>query len=251
MRVALVASIGIAALAARPAWPCDPFVDSSGFNVIPADGTAGVPTNVTPFAVGVDLEMQLRDAAGNDIPATFEDMVLAGVGGVEATVRRALPLDELGPGTEVLVFVDGSVQSSFTVGEAPDVVAPTGPEAVLDGVTQAQGTAYCGGSSFATIGVASEDAAFFIGVVDGQPTVGARARWDGASGSDQLFIFAEGQHTVNVAGVDMAGRVGAAVPVEVDIPPALACACGASGRGGGAATMFLVAFVVGARGRRR
>ncbi len=106
-------------LCATPALPCDPFVSSAGFSVIPADGTVGVPTDVTPFAVGADLELVLRDGDGADIPATFEDMVLAGVGGAEVTVRRAVPLDELAPGTEVLVFVDGAVQSTFTVGEAP------------------------------------------------------------------------------------------------------------------------------------
>ncbi|MBI1946422.1 MAG: hypothetical protein HYS27_12040 [Deltaproteobacteria bacterium] len=217
-------------LCAAPALPCDPSVSSAGFSVIPADGTPGVPTDVTPFAVGADLELLLRDASGNDLPASIEDMVLSGVGGVELMVRRALPLDAIASGTEVLVFVDGAVQSTFTVGEAPAASPPAGPEAVLDGVSQGQGGAdTCG--SFATIGVAGEDAAFFIGVVDGQPTVGARARWDGATSSDQLYVFAEGQHTVNVAGVDFAGRVGAAVPVEIDVPAALACACASSARG--------------------
>lgn len=233
-------------LCATPALPCDPFVSNAGFSVIPADGTVGVPTDVTPFAVGADLELVLRDGQGADIPATLEDMVLAGVGGAEVLVRRALPLDEVAPGTDVLVFVDGSVQSTFTVGGAPAPAPPSGPEAALDGVTQAQGTAYCGGGSFATIGVAGEDAAFFIGVVDGQPTVGARARWDGASASDQLYVFAEGQHTVNVAGVDFAGRVGAAVPVEIDVPPALACACLSTRTGSAVGAVLLLPALAGA-----
>lgn len=232
---------------ATPVLPCDLLTPAAGF-VVPADGTPGVPTDVTPFAAGADLELALHDGAGNVIPATIEDLVLTGVAGADVVVRRALALDAVAPGTDVLVLVDGSVQSTFTVGAAPAAAPPTGPEAALAGVTQGQGGADpCG--SYATIGVASEDAAFFVGVVDGQPTVGARARWDGVSASDELVVFAEGKHTVNVAGVDFAGRVGAAVPVEIDVPAALACAC-ASARGARWPTAPLLALLLVVAARR-
>ncbi len=244
--------VGLLAWAA-PALPCELLTRAADF-VVPADGTPGVPVDVTPFAAGADLELSLHDGAGNTIPATIEDMVLTGVGGADVVVRRALPLGDLAPSTDVLVLVDGSVQSTFTVGAAPTAAPPVGPEAALAGVTQGQGAVGdCG--SYATIGIASDDAAFFIGVVDGQPTVGARARWDGASAGDELVVFAEGKHTVNVAGVDFAGRVGAAVPVEIEVPAALACACAStraststSARAAGVA--LAVALVAGLRRRR-
>ncbi len=239
-----------AVLYAAPALPCDLLTPAAGF-VIPADGTPGVPSDVTPFAAGADLELALHDGAGNVIPSTMEQMVLTGVAGADVAVRRALPLDALAPGTDVLVLVDGSVQSTFTVGAAPAPAPPAGPEALLDGVTQGQGGVdACG--SYATIGIAGADAAFFIGVVDGQPTVGARARWDGASATDQLVVFAEGKHTVNVAGVDFAGRVGAAVPVEIEVPQALACACTSTRTWRPTtAALLVLALAAGMRGPRR
>ena len=208
---------------------CDRLVESNvtGFTVFPLDGSDGVPVNATPFVVGADLEAVLLDASGNPIPAQIQDLLVLGEFGTQQIVRRLIPDVELPEGSLVQVQSDGSIVSTFTVGAGADTDAPV-VDAALDETEQGSrdSTGFeCGYQSFARIGVAGEDAAFFVGVKDGQPEFGGAVRFDGATSTDQLFVFGEGGATVNVAGVDLAGNVGAAVPVEVEFPE-LSCASG-------------------------
>jgi hypothetical protein len=212
---------------ATEARPCDRAVAPNvvGFTVLPADGARDVPTNVTPFVSGADLELVLLDAQGREIPSTLQDMLVLGEFATQTALRRVLPDLELPPGATVQVRADGAIVSTFTVGDAADVTPPL-VEAALAGTAQgARDTTgfSCAYESFARIGVAGEDAAFFVGVKDGAPELGAAVRFDGATSTDELFIFGQGGARVNVAGIDLAGNVSASVPVDVELPE-LGCA---------------------------
>jgi uncharacterized protein (TIGR03382 family) len=199
--------------------PCAPQqISLRGIDVLPSEGATGVPINATPFVTGADLELRLVGADGNDVPTSIEDMLVLGSFGVQSTVRRLVPAGDLSPGETITIIADGSIRSTFTVGDGADGEAPAVPDAVVDGVTEGVTNA-CGPiQSSVTVGVASDDAAFFVGVINGQPALGAGVRLDGASSTDELVLFTEGAVEVNVAAVDLAGNVSASVPIDVDVP---------------------------------
>ncbi len=222
--------------------------------VIPADGTSGVPTNVTPFVgTGGALELLLVGDDGNEVPAQIEAIAVGEPGGIgvgaAGTIKRIVPAGDLNPGENITVVADGAAVTHFTVGTGRDDQAPLAPDASVGESCNSQAAASI------TVGVATDDAVLFVGVVDGQPTLGAGARFDGASsGSGQLVVFGSGSADVNVAGVDLAGNVGASTPVKVQFPdlPAL-CACTSSSSGPGAlgAAAGVVLGAVFLRPRRR
>lgn len=220
MRILVVTAVLVLAPAARAQLdPCAPEQQSlRGIDVLPTEGATGVPINATPFVTGADLELRLVGADGNDVPTSIEDMLVLGSFGLQSTVRRLVPAGDLSPGETITIIADGSIRSTFTVGDAEDGEAPSIPDAVVDGVTEGSTTA-CGPiQSSVTVGVASQDAAFFVGVINGQPALGAGVRLDGASSTDELVLFTEGAVEVNVAAVDLAGNVSASVPLNVDVP---------------------------------
>jgi hypothetical protein len=200
--------------------PCAPQQNAlRGLDVLPVSGATGVPVNATPFVTGADLELRLVGADGNDVPTSIEDMLVAGSFGVQSTVRRLVPAGDLSPGETITIVADGSIRSTFAVGDAADGEAPSVPDAVVDGVTEGANASACGPiQSSVTVGVAAEDAVLFVGVINGQPALGAGVRLDGASTTDELVLFTEGAIEVNVAAVDLAGNVSASVPVNVDVP---------------------------------
>ena len=199
--------------------PCAPQqLSLRGLDVLPSEGANGVPVNATPFVTGADLELRLVGADGSDVPTSIEDMLVLGSFGAQSTLRRLVPAGDLSPGETITIIADGQIRSTFTVGEAADGEAPSIPDAVVDGVSEGETNA-CGPiQSSVTVGVASQDAAFFVGVINGQPALGAGVRLDGASTTDELVLFTEGAVEVNVAAVDLAGNVSASVPINVDVP---------------------------------
>jgi hypothetical protein len=224
MRVVVVIALAFASMFAPAVRaqldPCAPEQQSlRGLDVLPTSGATGVPQNATPFVTGADLELRLVGPDGNDVPTSIEDMLVLGSFGLQSTVRRLVPAGDLSPGETITIIADGSVRSTFTVGDAVDGEAPASPDAVVDGVTEGTTASACGPiQSSVTFGVAAEDAVLFIGVVNGQPALGAGVRLDGASTTDELVLFTEGAVEVNVAAVDLAGNVSASVPVNVDVP---------------------------------
>ena len=196
-----------------------------GFDTIPFDGAGAVPTNVTPLVTGADLELRLV-GPGGDIPATVEDILVLGSFGVQATMRRVVPAGDLSPGQSITIIADGQARSTFLVGDDRDDAAPAAPEAGVNDVVGGIGGA-CPRQSSLIVGVASDDAALFIGVVDGQPALGGGVRLDGVSANDELVLFAEGAVNVNVAAVDLAGNVSASVPIEAELPKVALCECAA------------------------
>jgi hypothetical protein len=155
--------------------------------------------------------------------------------GAGTVFRRAIPGGDLVPGQTIRVVADGQVRSTFVVADFSDDDAPAPPGASLQDVRT------CGPvQSAVTVGVASEDAVFFIGLVDGEPTLGGGVRLDGASSSDELLLFASGSAVVHVAAVDVAGNVSASVPVEVSAPALCTCATSSDARGSAAALMGAV-----------
>lgn len=261
MRILVVTSFAgallLCAAARAQVDPCAPQQSAlRGLDVLPLDGTNGVPRNATPFVTGADLELRLVGADGTDVPTSIEDMLVLGSFGVQSTVRRLVPAGDLSPGETITIIADGSVRSTFTVGDAVDGEAPVLPDAVVDGVNEGVNASACGPiQSSVTVGVAAEDAVLFVGVVNGQPAVGAGVRLDGASTTDELVLFTEGAVEVNVAAVDLAGNVSASVPVNVDVPKvppaALSCASstGATGADAGLAALALGAWAMGRRRR--
>lgn len=224
MRILVVTVVLTVVLALAPAAsaqldPCAPQqLSLRGLDVLPSEGANGVPVNATPFVTGADLELRLVGADGSDVPTSIEDMLVLGSFGAQSTVRRLVPAGDLSPGETITILADGQIRSTFTVGDAADGEAPSIPDAVVDGVTEGETNA-CGPiQSSVTVGVASQDAAFFVGVINGQPALGAGVRLDGASTTDELVLFTEGAVEVNVAAVDLAGNVSASVPINVDVP---------------------------------
>lgn len=217
--VVIVVVIVVVNPASAQVDPCAPQqLSLRGIDVLPVDGTSDVPTNVTPFVTGADLELRLVGPDGNDIAATPQDMLVVGSFGAQSTLRRLVPAGDLSPGETITIIADGQIRSTFTVGGTADGEGPAAPDALVDGVLAGDTTA-CGPiQSSVTVGVAGEDAAFFVGVVNGEPTVGAGVRLDGASASDELVLFTEGAVEVNVASVDLAGNVSASVPINVEVP---------------------------------
>jgi hypothetical protein len=255
MRFLVVISFACALLVGADAQaqldPCAPQQSSlRGFDVLPSQGATGVPVNATPFVTGADLELRLVGPDGNDVPTTIEDMLVLGSFGLQTTVRRLVPAGDLSPGETITIIADGSVRSTFTVGDAADGDAPAVPDAVVDGVSEGVNASACGPiQSSVTVGVAAEDAVLFVGVVNGQPALGAGVRLDGASTTDELVLFTEGAVEVNVAAVDLAGNVSASVPVNVDVPKVppgfFACASSRSSSSEGGASLLALSLLAG------
>jgi hypothetical protein len=196
--------------------------------VIPVDGAAGVPTNVTPFVGGGGgaLELLLVGDDGAEIPAQIEAIEVGSAIGASGTIKQIVPAGELNPGQNITVVADGAAVTHFTVGgDGADTDAPGAPDVGVGSSCEGQG------GTTLTVGVANDDAVLFVGVVDGQPVIGGGARVDGvASQNDELTVFGTGSAEVNVAGVDLAGNVGASTPVKVRFPevPGFSCASTAS-----------------------
>src|SRR5688572_7259103 len=97
--VAFIAFVAFLAPAARAQLdPCAPQqLSLRGLDVLPTEGTTGVPLNATPFVTGADLELRLVGADGTDIPTSIEDMLVLGSFGVQSTVRRLVPAGDLSP----------------------------------------------------------------------------------------------------------------------------------------------------------
>lgn len=225
-----------------------------GFDVLPLDGTTAVPTNATPFVSGVDLELRLLGPDG-EIASTIEDMIVVGSFGAQSSLRRLVPAGDLSPGQTITIEADGQLRSTFTVADTRDDAAPDQPGATVDEVAAGE-TSACGPlQSSVTIGLQVPvdgvgDAAFFIGAINGQPTVGAGIRVDGASSTDQLVLFTEGAVEVNVAAVDLAGNVSASVPLNVEVPQVALCQCTRSSRGTIGYALLGLAFLVRTRSLR-
>ena len=236
--------------------PCKSPDDVLAGIVIPVDGAGGVPTNVTPF-VGANagaLELLLVGDDGAEVPAQIEAIAIGDPNGVSAgavgTIKRIVPAGELNPGQNFTIVADGAVLTHFTIGDGADTEAPGAPEASAGNGCDGQS-----GTSI-TIGVATDDAVLFVGVVDGQPVIGGGARLDGvASQNDELVVFGTGSGEVNVAGVDLAGNVGASTPVKVDFPQVAGfCSCASSAPARApvcALGVVVMAGAIGFRPRRR
>ena len=220
--IALVAVVIVAAPAR--AQECETPEQALAGLVIPADGATGVPTNVTPFVGGGGaLELLLRGDDGAEIPSQIEVIAVGNALGGQATIKRVVSAGVLNPGQNVTVVADGAAVTHFTVGDSVDSAAPGAPDATLAGDCSR------GGASI-TVGVANDDAVLFVGVIDGVPAIGGATRLDGASKGGPLVLFGTGSAHVNVAGVDLAGNVGAATPVDVKfpkLPDAFGCSCAA------------------------
>lgn len=258
MRIArsfLVVSVFGGTAAHAQGFDCAPPAQANlGFEVIPFDGTADAPTNTTPFVTGVSLEARLIGPDG-EIPSTLEDMSIVGGFGARTSVRRLIPAGDLSPGQTITVEADGQIRSTFTVADFRDDAAPDAPGAAVDGV-DGGGAGECPSSSSVTVGIQVPlegvgDAAFFIGAVNGQPTVGADVLIDGASATEEMVLFTQGSVEINVAGVDLAGNVGASVPLKVDVPFRPACECTTSSPSAPAGLIALGALAFVARRRRR
>jgi hypothetical protein len=236
--LALTSLLG--AVTARATEPCFSPAGLLGGLSIPGDGTAVAPSNVTPIVDGGALEIRLV-GPGGDEPIAIEDLFIDG-GLSRATLRRLVPRGPLSEGQSYTIIVDGQVRSSFTVGAGLDLIAPAPPDASFTGGADSCGAAF--------VGVASEDAAFFIGAVNGQPVIGANVSLNGlaAAGAGNLVLFGTGSAVVNVAAVDLAGNVSASVPVEVVVDElGLSCAAGGAGAASGLGALALLALASRAR----
>lgn len=240
---ALVTLSLVPAPAADAIGPCFDAPGVLGGLSIPPDGTAEVPTNATPIVDGGDLEVRLVGPDGVDVPVDLQALFVEGGSGEAASLQRLIPAGELSPGQTYTLIVDGQLRSTFTVGLAADTEPPANPDASFEGGSDGCGAAF--------IGVASDDAAFFIGVVDGRPVLGADVRLNGLSlpSMDNLVLFGTGTAQVNVAAVDFAGNVSGSVPVDVVLESS-PVSCASGGKQGSAGLALALGLLV-LRPRRR
>lgn len=113
----------IVLLGSSEAWAC-----SCGWpetTVFPADGTAGVATDVMPLLTGGWLaEPVLRDAAtGEEVPTATVEQAPPG----PMAITRLVPSAPLAP-NHSYVIEDGEALGTFTTGDGPDGLPPSAVE---------------------------------------------------------------------------------------------------------------------------
>jgi hypothetical protein len=204
--VLLVALLAATGTNATP--PCDGALNEAF--IVPMRGSVDVPTNVTPFVASPQsLPRLVRD---DDVDVALNADVFAVHGGVagDADVYRLLPATPLDSGRTYRIVVSGREDSSFTVGDGPDVDAPSAPEASMPATSFSDCYA-------PTLAHSSEEGSIVVVTADTLALADGE-RWHGVGRSDYDAVIVhevEDGSLLQVRAVDQAGNVSGATEVEV------------------------------------